>query len=60
MDAAMRLAFAAVFLVGVALVSGMLFLWMLHRISTTSEARRHRRKSSRHAAMARRGFKDVL
>ena len=54
------LAFAAVFLVAVALVCGMLFLWMLHRISSTSEARRQRRKSSRRAAMARRAYKDVV
>ena len=54
------LAFAAVFLVAVALVCGMLFLWMLHRISTTSEARRRRRKSSRRPAMAHRAFKDVV
>jgi hypothetical protein len=54
------LAFAAVFLVGVALVCGLLFLWMLHRISTTSEARRRRRRSSRRAVMARRAFKDVV
>lgn len=54
------LVFAAVFLVGVALICGMLFLLMLHRISTASEARRRRRKSSRRAAMARRAFKDVL
>ena len=54
------LAFAAVFLVAVALICGMLFLWMLHRISSTSEARRRRRKSSRRAVMARRAFKDVM
>ena len=52
--------FAAVFLVGVALLCGLLFLWMLHRISTTSEARRNRRKSSRRAAMSHRAFKDVM
>ncbi len=54
------LAFAAVFLVAVALISGLLFLWMLHRVSTASEARRRRRKSSRRAVMARRAFKDVM
>jgi hypothetical protein len=54
------LVYAAVFLVGVALICGMLFLLILHRVSSTSEARRRRRKSSRRAAAAHRAFKDVL
>ena len=54
------LVFAAVFLVGVALICGMMFLLIVHRVSATSEARRMRRKSSRRAAMARRAFKDVM
>lgn len=54
------LVFAAVFLVGVALISGMMFLLILHRVSSTAEARRLRRKGSRRAAMARRAYKDVL
>ncbi len=54
------LAFAAIFLVGVTLICGMMFLLILHRVSSTSEARRQRRKSSRRAAMARRSFKDVM
>lgn len=54
------LAFAAVFLVGVALICGMMFLLILHRVSSASEARRQRRKSSRRAVMARRTFKDVV
>jgi hypothetical protein len=54
------LAFAAIFLVGVTLICGMMFLLILHRVSSTSEARRQRRKSSRRTAMARRSFKDVM
>ena len=54
------LMYAAVFLVGVALICGMMFLLILHRVSSTSEARRRRRKSSRRAAMSHRAFKDVM
>jgi hypothetical protein len=54
------LVFAAVFMVGVALICGMMFLLILHRVSSTSEARRRRRKSSRRAVMAHRAFKDVI
>jgi hypothetical protein len=54
------LVYAAVFLVGVALICGMMFLLILHRVSSTSEARRRRRKSSRRAAMAHRTYKDVV
>jgi len=52
--------FAAVFMVGVALICGMMFLLILHRVSSTSEARRRRRKSSRRSVMAHRAFKDVM
>jgi uncharacterized membrane protein YciS (DUF1049 family) len=52
--------YAAVFLVGVALVCGLMFLLILHRVSSASEARRMRRKSSRRAVLARRAFKDVM
>jgi len=54
------LAFAAIFLVGVTIICGLMFLLILHRVSATSEARRQRRKSSRRATLARRSFKDVL